>query len=47
MMTTLRDGSIARAAVGTEDLPGCLKSVDDDRGPTASKQKAETGGTER
>ena len=47
MMTSLRDGSKVWTAVGTEDLPGCLKSVDDDRGPTASRQKAETGGAER
>ena len=43
------DASIAAGgtAPSNEDLPGCLKSVDDDRGPTASRQKAETGGAER
>jgi hypothetical protein len=47
MTTTLCDGSKVRTAVGTEDLPGCLKLVDDDRVPTASRQKAEAVGTER
>jgi hypothetical protein len=43
------DASIAAGgtAPSTEDNPGRPTSAGDDRGPTASKQKAETGGTER
>ncbi len=46
MMTSLRDGSKVRTTVRTGGFTEGLRSVDDDRGPTASKQRAETGGGE-
>jgi|GEM_PF-3489144 hypothetical protein len=47
MMTSLHDSSKVRTTVRTGGFTGGLRSVDDDRGPTASTNKAETGGAER
>lgn len=47
MMTSLRDGSKVSTTVCAGGFAGGLRSVDDDRGPSASNQKAVTGGAER
>jgi hypothetical protein len=40
MMTSLRDGSKVRTTVRTGGFTGDLRSVDDDRGPTAYKTES-------
>jgi len=47
MMRTLCGGSMAQTTIQVAGFAGRLRSVDDDRGSTPSKQKAETGRAER